>query len=753
MKYSISIILFFIFTSVWVNAQQNANGVTTIGTNAIAESVNDIMAREIIGAYTPRSNEIEKELQYPDRSKLPQNPNSPNATSTSMLKINGSNNQTTAVAPQTIGISFTGANLSGTYSTGSYPPDNMGSVGPTQYIVGVNGRIVSYLKSTGAADGALNTTMDNFFTSVKSTTASTFTSDPHIRYDRLAKRWIFIIIDVPGGAGSLANRVLFGVSADSIITKTSVIKFFYYQYTGKNFVDYPTLGIDRNALYIGGNLFSLSAGSYAGGFALVVQKSSILGSGPIVCKAFTVGTASSGIYTPQGVDNLYDAASTEGYFIGVDAATAGKLDLIRVTNPGTTSPTLSTAVAITVPTFGSPIAIKSKPGTSTTYNLDQDDDRLFAAMIRNGHLWTAHHIGLTNAGAATGTLTRDGARWYDLINFKTGSTPAVNQSGTVYTTNTTNATTDLNYFYPTITINGQGHAAMGFSTAGTNAYANCGFAGRLVNGTSGTLSTPVSITASTTSYNPGDGTPHRWGDYSMTECDPTDDMTFWTIQEFCDASNSYGCRVTSLKAPAPATLKSATPNILGKGASLSLVLKGDTTTGLGFYEPGTSFSKHLAVTIDGGIIVNSVIYNSPSTITLKVTTTNGTSGARTITVTNPDGQTVSSAAIFTYNSAKVSSPTGVETSSNVPTTYNLSQNYPNPFNPSTRISFQVPEAGNVNVSVYDILGNKVTTLVNESKQAGEYEITFDASRLSSGVYFYQMQTDHFTATKKMTVIK
>lgn len=639
-------LLFILLLISPVLLQSQTNGSNGTGSYAVEETIGSIMGRQIIGAHPIRSNEKEKEKEYPDRSNLLQNPNSPQVSRFGLsTKIN---QQVNALTSLTKGVNFTGANLGGTYSTGSYPPDNMGSVGPTQYIVGVNGRIVSYNKSTGTADGQLNTDMDTFFGSVMSTTSGTFTSDPHIRYDRLTKRWIFIIIDVPGGSGSIANRVLLGVSADSVITTSTVMKFFYYQYVGTNFLDYPTLGIDQNALYIGGNLFSLSAGSYTGGFAMVVQKSSIMGSGPMVYNTFTVGTSSTGIYTPQGVDNLYDPTATEGYFIGVDAAAYGVLDLIRVSNPGSASPTLSAAVSITVPATYTTGTLYCKPGSSS-YNLDPDDERLFAAMIRNGHLWTAHHIETTNAGVGSSSGTRLSARWYDVINFKTGSTPTLNQSGTVYSSTLT-TTRDKNYAYPTITVNGQGHALMGFTIAGYYSYANAGYAFRLGSSTAGTMQAPDSNTASSTSYNPGDGSPHRWGDYSMTECDPSDDMTFWTIQEFCDASNSYGCRVTQLKAPAPPTFTSVIPSILGPGSNQTLVIKGDTTTGLGFYEPGSGFSKHISASIDGNITVNSITYNSPSTVTINVTTTGGTDGVRTITVTNPDGQVITNSSLFTYNS-------------------------------------------------------------------------------------------------------
>jgi hypothetical protein len=94
-----------------------------------------------------------------------------------------------------------------------------------------------------------------------------------------------------------------------------------------------------------------------------------------------------------------------------------------------------------------------------------------------------------------------------------------------------------------------------------------------------------------------------------------------------------------------------------------------------------------------------------------------------------------------------------EINSEMPSSYSLQQNYPNPFNPSTRIKFQIVEPGNVNLKVYDILGNEITTLVNEEISAGTYEATFDAAGLSSGIYFYTLVAGSFTETKKMILLK
>ena len=83
----------------------------------------------------------------------------------------------------------------------------------------------------------------------------------------------------------------------------------------------------------------------------------------------------------------------------------------------------------------------------------------------------------------------------------------------------------------------------------------------------------------------------------------------------------------------------------------------------------------------------------------------------------------------------------------------LEQNFPNPFNPSTKIKYQIADAGFVNLRVYDVLGNEVVTLINNEMQAGSYEVEFDASNLPSGIYFYKIQSGSFVETKKMVLLR
>ena len=94
-----------------------------------------------------------------------------------------------------------------------------------------------------------------------------------------------------------------------------------------------------------------------------------------------------------------------------------------------------------------------------------------------------------------------------------------------------------------------------------------------------------------------------------------------------------------------------------------------------------------------------------------------------------------------------------EIQDSVPSDFTLEQNYPNPFNPSTNIRFSLPEANQVTLKVFDMLGQEVVTLVNEFINAGSYEVTFDASNLPTGIYTYSLTAGDFQSVKKMMLIK
>ncbi|MFA7421588.1 MAG: T9SS type A sorting domain-containing protein, partial [Melioribacteraceae bacterium] len=103
----------------------------------------------------------------------------------------------------------------------------------------------------------------------------------------------------------------------------------------------------------------------------------------------------------------------------------------------------------------------------------------------------------------------------------------------------------------------------------------------------------------------------------------------------------------------------------------------------------------------------------------------------------------------------IKNPVGIEDNweDAIPVSFALSQNYPNPFNPTTKINYSLPKSGIVTIKLYDILGKEVGIIENGFKEAGNYKVSFDASRLASGVYIYKMVSGDFSATKKLLLLK
>src|SRR5258708_11308737 len=264
----------------------------------------------------------------PDFQNLASNPESPD---TPIWPPDTNGAPRSPKTPQTVGLNFTGATLADPET--SFPPDTMGAAGPSQFIVALNGRIRSFNKTTGVADGGINANRDAFCEPVMNPgLTNNFTSDPRIRYDRLSGRWFISMIDVPGFTGALVNHVLLAVSDSGVITANTAWRLFSFRQdqvapagnTGL-FADYDTLGIDANALYIGANIFSTRrGGTFSDTVVFVVRKSSVLGACPIVVTAFRGLITkqqghTTGPYTPQAVDN-YDPPASARYLICLSPA-------------------------------------------------------------------------------------------------------------------------------------------------------------------------------------------------------------------------------------------------------------------------------------------------------------------------------------------------------------------------------------------------------------------------------------------------
>ncbi len=619
--------------------EKYTEGQSYSGASFVKEVNADIMQRDILFRDVTRQS-INKPVPYvnSERCLLPQNPESSVLDDIyAELNRNLYTHDVTVHAPQSVGVNFLAATA---HDVPYYPPDSMGVVGPQQFTLTINGLIKTFNKNTGAPDGVLNTSLENLFNSVRNGSGI---SDPRIRFDRHSQRWIIVAINVE----NTNNRIVIAVSDGPNITLSTVWNFSYILAGTGCFHDYPTLGVDRFALYIGGTSFCNNNDAKV----FVVKKSSVLSAGSIQYTMFNnlIDVNGVGLFTPQGVDN-FDTNSTVGYFIGVDNSLFGRLILRRVVNPGGT-PSLSSNIFITVPSTYYPLLVNHKGNTGgSAGRLDAIDDRLMCAHVRNGHLWTTHNLGMNNTGLSkSANRTRNGARWYELD--VTPTVPSIVQVGTFFNQTSTNATTDLFYWIPSIMTSGQGHMALGCSAAGSNHFIDAITVGRLSSTTANTLLTPTFITSTSAAYNPsfdrGGSTGRRWGDFSYTSLDPADDMTMWTAQEYASSPNIWGVRVAKLIAPPPATINRISSSVARGQSSANITVNGTSSNGSGFFDPGVGFAQRISAAVTRGVVVNSVTYVNATTLTLNVNTVGASAGLANIMITNPDGQAVTGTNVLT----------------------------------------------------------------------------------------------------------
>lgn len=597
-------------------------------------------------------------------------------------------------APQTIGANFTSATLNELVNLGggSVPPDTMGAVGPTQFVTNINTMITVYDKNGvsqnltlfGNANGV---TLNTFFNSVRNGTGP---FDTRVRFDKHTNRWI--LLAETRSATVTSNRLLLAVSDGPVWTTSTVFQFFFLDFAlvqptlareSDCFFDYPTLGIDEDALYVGANIFvsgalypctQFASFGFAGSSAFVIRKADLLNAAtPADITTYNPGVGNtatafrgllnltppstgdlSGPYTPQGVDN-FDTGTNEGYFIGVNICCNDIFELVirRVSNPGGV-PTMSGNLDVALPVpYDYPLDMPHLGSTGERIDAI-NDGRLFAAHIRNGVLHTASSAAVLPTGLGTGGAgsvdLRTGISWVLINNLAT--TPAVTQSGIVFDPTAT-ASNPTYYAFPTIMSSGQGHMALGVSASSAATFAGAATVGRLATDAPGTMQgLPVVYQAGLAAYNLVASGRNRWGDYSYTSLDPCDDMTMWTIQEYAHSptltfsigTGSWGTRVAELIAPAP-TITEVSPASVAPGQA-SVVL---TVTGTGFYDmvanginPATGCPANpFGASVSGlaGVSVNSVTWVSATQVQVNVSTAGASAGTVNLTLTNSDGQT------------------------------------------------------------------------------------------------------------------
>jgi hypothetical protein len=395
------------------------------------------------------------------------------------------------------------------------PPDTMGAAGPNHLVSLLNSDFGVFDKTTGALLQKIP--LQSFWESLGTAAGepANFPFDTKVLYDPSSDRFFAVTL---GGPNSPNSWILVAVSSTSDPTgawskwaidadRDNDTQLF------NNWADFPGVGLDANNLYINANMFS-NSGSFQYSKIWVLPKAQLLsGSSSITWTEFRDPPGSDFNMQPA---QPFGAAPAE-YFLF-----EGSTNHLAVAWMDNTSgaPVWHSPLQVPVTPYTSTGNLPGAPQSSNDNTIDTTDTRLLNVVYRNGSLWTVHTV-------QSPATTKTEVAWYQ-INPGAG---AVLAQGRI-------SDPTRWYYYPSIGVNQDNVAAIGFSGSSPTEYAGAYYT--VIRPPSGAAD-PVSLLKSgeapyyktgQTMGIPGGGTDNRWGDYSATVVDPTDNVTFWTLQEY-----------------------------------------------------------------------------------------------------------------------------------------------------------------------------------------------------------------------------
>ena len=409
------------------------------------------------------------------------------------------------------------------------PPDAEGAIGPHHLMEALNSQVVIQDRSGNVLSAITNWT---FWSSL----GVTESFDAHVLYDPYAQRWIF---SSAAGEKSSNGAVLIGVSQTSDPTAGWNI-YRINLGSSVNWVDYPTLGFNKNWIVVQANIFTVAGNNFVNSMIWAFDKADLYAGG---AGKYTVLTLANG-FTQVPATTMDPNLSTM-YLLEQSSSGSGKLRIDTITGP-VGSEVLTSGVVYPIGPSAwqefSPV-INFAPQLGSSENIDTEDGRIQSCVYRNGSLWASHTVYLP----ATGTPTRTAAQWWQ-INMSASALGQVQQFGRIDDPTAANF-----YAFPTLAVNQYGDVMLGYTHFGTGIYPSGAYSMRLASDPPNTMESEVLLKAGEASYFKDFGTgENRWGDFTATVVDPVDDTSMWTIQEYAGQSNMWGTWWGSITPGAPA---------------------------------------------------------------------------------------------------------------------------------------------------------------------------------------------------------
>ena len=390
----------------------------------------------------------------------------------------------------------------------SIPPDVQGAAGPT-YLMEMENERVEILGKTGTAHSTV--TESAFWTSMSPNSPY----DPRIRYDPYSQRWIALIDDY---GESSSSCFYIAVSATSDPTGTWQFHKIRADSTSTLWVDYPTLGFNKNWIVVTGNMFTVSGNTYTASYLWAFNKTSLY-SNSVSYTRINMGQTNT--MQPAAT---YDSTQANEYMMQVVNPASGLIGLYSISGSvGSESYSTLGYLQGSVDWSFNPASTNTGLQKNSTNDIDLDDSRMQSVVYRNGYIWGVHTVFLP-----TSSPTRASVQWWQL------TTSGINQRGII-----DDSVGGISYAYPSICVNSYNDALIGYSSFGSNQYASADYSFRYSCDTLSKLESDYVYQAgANTYYQTAGGTANRWGDYSATVVDPTNDENFWTVQEYASSTSN-----------------------------------------------------------------------------------------------------------------------------------------------------------------------------------------------------------------------
>jgi len=630
-------------------------------------------------------------------------------------------------------------------STSYIPPDTWGAVGLSKILVTLNNNVRVLDKSTGATISTVS--LNTFWSS----TGATGVFDPRVLYDPYNNRWI---ITATSNAASTSSSILVGVSDTDDPGGTFHLWRVKADAGNTLWADFPCVGFNRNWVAVSVNMFAISGNTFSESRVLTLAYDSLragrfpTGGGATLFTGIPDFTVQPCATYSATEDTLFAPNHNNS------AARNYRLNLVRGTP---TAPVYVQGAILAHSVLGAwtqpggdviPQTPEPSPGTGTA-KINCGDARILNAVYRGGGIYYAQTVGLP-AGRTSATVDRTAVQWVVL-----NTAGSFVQGGRIDDATATPTNGGKWYAFGSICVNVTNDLLVGFTQFASNQWPSAGYTFKGRGDAAGTMRDTVIFKRGVDYYHKTfSGTSNRWGDYSYSQVDPSDDFLLWTIQEYSLARvgtgngsgrwDSWWAQVTP---PDPLPIELASFVATASGPR-NVVLEWSTVSevqNLGFEvqkspDVSAGFSKVLGGFVSGrGTTLVRQDYRFRDT-----TAVTGVWYYR-LKQLDLDG------VVHMFDPLKVE--VMPDARNGAPDDFTLLQNYPNPFNPSTVIRYGLPRASDVTLEIYDLLGQRIATLVREHQESGYHEVTFRDPGLASGMYVYRFRGDSFSAAKRFLLVK